>query len=344
MNNRVLLKYHSVFGIIAGIFLCILGITGSILIFNEDFDSKTFKEYKVDASSDVLHLDLAIANIQQEFPKWNTRIIHFKKGETIVFNIRRPDARRLVFVHPETGNIIGNIDENALFTKWLLKLHYSLHSGLIGRFLVLFAGICFLLSILTGIVLYRKVIIKTLLFKTKVKTANKRSFYSAMHRYVGVWALILNLILVITGIFLAYKVVQSGMVKAKTPAPPLVTASLEKSLKNIQDNTPDFNATYIRLPSTKEGTITVNGTFANDPFFYSQYYNKIQLDYATGAIEQIVKTKEQPLVYKLNSMILPLHFGQYAGIFGKILYAFIGLSGPFLSITGYFIWYIRRKQ
>ncbi|MCC4227472.1 MULTISPECIES: PepSY-associated TM helix domain-containing protein [Flavobacteriaceae] len=343
MKNRVLLKYHSYFGIIAGTFLFVMGITGSVLVFTEDIDHLLFSKYDVENNTTDLQLDKATAVVQEKFPDWDTRIIKFGKGKTILFNLRRPEARKYVFVNPGTGNIIKVINANTHFTKWILKLHYSLYSGIIGRFLVLFAGIAFFLSLLTGIILYRKMIVKTLLFRTKIKKSNKRTFYSALHRYVGVWAVLLNLVIAITGIFLAYKVVNSGLSESVEPSPPIVKTSLEASLIKLEKEYPNFRASYIRLPSSEKGNIIFNGTFKNDPFYLSKYYNKVSVDYKTGAVVSIYKINEADFITKFNSSILPLHFGQYGGWVSKVMYCIVGLSGPFLSISGYFIWLKRKK-
>lgn len=344
MNNRTLLKYHSYLGLIAGFFLLVIGLTGAVLAFNEDIDEAVFKAYQVEASPESLALDKAITTVQSNFSEWEARIVHFKKGESILFNLRLPDARRFVFLHPETGQIIANIDANATITKWILKLHYSFFAGIAGRIWVLIVGVLFFLSLVTGIILYRKVILKTLLFQVKVKRGHVHNFYSALHRYIGVWALLLNLVLVITGIFLAYKVTKSGLETPKMPEPARVIVSIEESLNQIKEAYPDFTPTYIRLPKQEKGVITINGIFKNDPFYYSQYYNKFQVDYKMGDIISVTKVADAHLITRLDSMISPLHFGQYGGFLVKLLYCFIGLSGPFLSVTGFVIWYKKKSK
>lgn len=344
MKNRTLLKYHSYLGIIAGIFLFALGITGSVLVFTHDIDRFINDQYVVETNTNELQLDRAIKEVQNIFPDWSTRIVNFKRGKTMLIDLRQLEDRKYVFIDPVSGNITHVINANNQFTNWLLKFHYSLHSGIIGRILILFAGSAFLLSLITGIILYRKVIIKILLFRIKIKSKKKRNYYSALHRYVGVWALLLNLILVITGLFLSYKVVTSGIQKAVKPSPPSITISVEKALKKVEAYYPNFTPTYIRLPSSESGNIMFNGIFKGDAFYLSEYYNRISLNYHTGEIISVNKISEADFTTKLYSSILPLHFGQYGGWIIKILYCLVGLSGPFLSISGYFIWLKRKKK
>lgn len=338
MNNIRLLQYHSWLGLLTGAFLLLAGLTGSVLVFNEDMDRALFKKYETSAAPGTVHIDQAVRTIQHAFPAWETRLVHFRKGETFLFNLRRPEARRYVFVHPQTGVILANIDANTQLTKWLLKLHYSLHAGTAGRIVVFIVGILFFLSLITGIVLYRRVILKTLLFRVKVRRKHKRNLYSALHRYVGVWALFFNLILVITGIVLAYGVVKAGLQTPAAPDPPVVSASIERSLRLIAEKYPDFSPTYIRLPKQKSANITVNGKFKDDPFYLSEFYNKIQVDHKTGNIVNVIRIRDASFGTKLTSMAAPLHYGQFGGIWIKLLYCLIGLSGPFLSVAGFVIW------
>src|SRR5690606_6170161 len=344
MKKIKLLQYHSICSLIAGVFLILLGITGSILVFNEDLDDELFAPYQVNGAAEVLNLDSATAAVQQKYKDWNTRIIHFKKGETIVFNIRRPEQRMFVFVHPENGEILGAIDERTHLTKWLLKFHYSFHAGVIGRMLVLLFGTLFLISLITGILLYRKSIKKVLLFKIKLKTNHRRTFYSALHSYIGVWALLLNLVLAITGVLLAYSVTLAALKTPKDPEPPLVETSLENVLRTLEKEIPEFHPSFIRLATSEKSPIVINGAFEDDSFAYSIHYNKISVNNTSGAIEKVKKISEQPLLYKANSMITPLHYGQFAGLIGKLVYCLIGISGPALSITGFVIWYKRKNS
>tara|TARA_R110002049_G_scaffold4504_3_gene31308 strand:+ start:7381 stop:8421 length:1041 start_codon:yes stop_codon:yes gene_type:complete len=343
VKNRTLLKYHSYLGLISGLFLIIIGLSGAVLAFNEDIDDVIFKKYIAeDSPSESLQLDKAIKTVQTAFPQWEIRIVKFKKGESIIFNLRLPDARRFVFVHPETGEVIANINANTTLAKWFLELHYSLHAGPIGRILVLIMGILFFLSLITGIILYRKIILKTLLFKVQIKRSQTRNFYSVLHRYIGVWALLLNLVLVITGIFLAYKVSMAGLETPKLPTPNTLSYSLENALVQIKELYPDFSPTYIRLPKTETSPITVNGTFEGDPFYLSEYFNKFILDNRNGNIISVTKVAEASVLTRLDSMISPLHFGQFGGLWIKVLYCIVGLTGPFLSVSGFIIW--RRKR
>ncbi|WP_029038304.1 PepSY-associated TM helix domain-containing protein [Salinimicrobium xinjiangense] len=338
MNNRKILKYHSIAGLIAGVFLVLMGISGSILVFQYDIEDYQWKEYKEVENYSGLNIDLAIRKIQEEYPGWDIRLKHFKEQEALIFNLRKPTERLFVFVHPSTGKIIKEVNELTTFTRWLLKFHYSFQAGSAGRILVFIIGVIFFFSLITGIYLYRKSVLKTLACSTRLNLKTRRTFYSSLHRIVGTWALLFNLVLVVTGVFLAWSVAAAGLKSPVIPQTPEISTSVENLLNRIESQYPDFTPTYIRLPLNSEGNLTVYGLFDDDAFFYSEFYNSVQANHTSGEIEAVVRVQEADLQTKLSSTLIPLHFGQYGGIWTKLLYCLVGLSGPFLSITGYLVW------
>lgn len=341
MKNRKILKYHSLAGLIAGAFLFLMGISGAVLVFQHDIEDLQWEKYKNVTGYDGLNIDTGIKSIQENYPLWDTRLIHFEENEALIFNLRKPTERLFIFVHPTTGEILKEVNELTTFTRWLLKFHYSFQAGTPGKILVFVIGIIFFFSLLSGIYIYRKSFFKTLFFQTRIVNKNKRTFYSSLHRIVGVWSLLLNLLLVLTGIFLAWTVAAAGLNPPALPETPVVTTSVQEVLTKIKIGNPDFTPTYVRLPLTAGADLRVYGNFDDDAFFYSEFYNSFQANSETGAITGIIRVQEADIKTKLSSTLIPLHFGQYGGIWTKILYSLTGLSGPFLSISGFIIW--RKK-
>lgn len=344
MKNRQILKYHSIAGLLVGAFLFLMGLSGAVLVFQHNIEDLQWEKYKKITSSEGLNIDLGIRTVQEKYPLWDTRLIHFEENEALIFNLRKPTERLFIFVNPSTGEIIKEVNELTTFTRWLLKFHYSFQAGPAGRILVFIVGLLFLFSLLTGIYLYRKSFFKTLLFQTKLVTKNKRTFYSSLHRIVGVWSLILNLLLVVTGVFLAWTVAAAGLNPPAPPNTPVVTTSVEEVLNKISSENPDFTPSYVRLPLSAEADVRVYGLYDDDAFFYSEFYNSFLVDPASGEVTGKIRVQEADLKTKFSSTLIPLHFGQYGGICSKLLYCLAGLSGPFLSISGFIIWRIRNKQ
>ncbi|MEG9328917.1 PepSY-associated TM helix domain-containing protein [Salinimicrobium catena] len=344
MKNKTLLKYHSWTGLIAGLFLILMGISGTILVFQHDIEDVLWKDYIQVENFEGLNIDQGFQKIQQEYGQWDIRLMHFEENEALIFNLRKPTERLFVFVHPTSGEIIKEVNELTTFTRWLLKFHYSFQSGPWGRLVVLIVGVLFFISLLTGLIVYRKSIMDTLLFRTRIKKKNKRSFYSSLHRIVGVWALLLNLLLVITGTVLAWTVTQSGFNPPAAAQTPAFIAPIETALEEIKVTKPHFTPTYIRLPLNEKGYVVIYGIYEGDPFYFSEFGNYFLVDHRTGEITGEIKITKADLSTQLSNTLIPLHFGQYGGIWSKLLYALVGLSGPFLSISGFIIWRQGKKR
>lgn len=344
MKNRQILKYHSIAGLVVGTFLFLMGLSGAVLVFQHDIEELQWEKYSKVPSSGGLNIDLGIQKVQEKYPEWDTRLMHFEEDEALIFNLRKPTERLFVFVHPITGEIIQEVNELTTFTRWLLKFHYSFHAGPVGKILVFVIGILFLFSLLTGIYLYRKSFIKTLFFQTKLVKKNKRTFYSSLHRIVGVWSLLLNLLLVVTGIFLAWTVAAAGLNPPASPETPIVKTSVEEVLYRIRTENRDFTPTYVRLPLSSEDHLRVYGLYDDDAFYYSEFYNSFLADPVTGELSGVIRVQQSDLKTQLSSTLIPLHFGQFGGIWSKLLYCLAGLSGPFLSISGFIIWKKRAPK
>lgn len=343
MKNKTIFKYHSWLGLITGLYILLMGVSGAILVFHDSLEQRVPLDIPASLPEKSPDYDLAITRVQLKYPLWEVRLAKFKAEEALVFDLRNLKERRKVLVNPYTSEIIKDLDYHSQFTSWLLKLHYSLHAGILGRILILLFGILFLLSLITGIYLYRRSILKALVFRVKIKKKNKKSFYSSLHRYVGVWALVLNMVLVITGIVLSYGVARAGLNTPLPPASPKLVISVSGILEGLKKSHPEFTPTYMRLPKQETAKITIYGSFDKDPFYFSEFFNSFQVDYRTGRVLAVKKISEASLLEKLDSMVTPFHYGEYGGIWIKILYSFIGLSGPFLSVTGFYLWWKRKR-
>ena len=344
MKNRSILKIHAYTGLIAGLFLLLMGLSGTILVFHHDIEHYSWETYRELDHATTFNIDKGIRSIRQQYPGWDTRLMHFEKDEALIFNLRRPTQRLFVFVHPETGEVIKELNELTTFTRWLLRFHYALQAGVPGRIIVFIIGLLFLLSLLSGCYVYRKSFFKTLFFRVPINRKNLRTHFSSLHRLVGVWSLVFNLLLVITGLFLSWTVVTASLKDPVWPGTPPVKTPVGNLLKNIETAAPDFTPTYIRFPATAGGSVVVYGIYEDDPFYYSEFGNYFAADPQTGKISSVVKIVEADLATKLSNTLIPLHFGNYGGIWTQVIYALVGLSGPFLSVSGFIIWYRGNKK
>ncbi|HEY0669689.1 MAG TPA: PepSY-associated TM helix domain-containing protein [Sphingobacteriaceae bacterium] len=348
--GRRIYKVHKWSGLFAGIIILILGLSGSVLVFHEELEALEFRRFLTTNNHEPVSINKAYHTIAEKYPNRELRLQRFSENpnETLIFSIRHPAQRLTVFVHPSTGNIIKAIDSNKTFTTWLLTLHYSLHATLIGEIVVFIAGIAFLLSILTGIIIYRKAFMDMLLFRIKFRKKNKRSIASSLHRYVGVWALFLNIFIVLSGVLISYDIVSGGIkkrgAKSQVITSPEIKFSIDSALGVLKSQYPLFKPSYIRFPLAEGKPLGISGKVDGQSFFWSKFYNSVAIDASTGEISELKLNPSADGKTKLASIVRAVHFVEFGNFPIKLLFCLTGLSAPILSITGFLLWWWKRKN
>lgn len=343
MNARRIYQIHKWSGLAAGFFILLLGLTGSILVFHEELEALEYRKEWTVTNNQAVSIDRALKTVTEKFPAWDIRLQRFSSDptNTLIFQLRRPDGRLIIFVHPSNGNIIKVMDQKDSKVFWILKLHYSLHSGIIGESLIFLIGLIFILSLITGLIVYRKALLDILTFKKRFLRKRKRSLVSSLHRYVGVWALVFNLLIALTGTVISFEIVKSGL-KSKSaitslPVTPQIDISVDKILKELSLKQPDFNPSYIRFPTLPGNPIVVAGKVTNKAILYSKFYNTINVNPVSGEVSALQITRS------LSSLVRGIHFIEYGNLWIKLFFCLVGISGTVLSISGFLLWKWKRK-
>lgn len=341
MITKKIFSFHKWSGLIAGIFILLLGVTGAILSFHEEFESLEYKAARTVDNDQLVNIGRGLSGIIQKYPGWDIRLQKFSSdpSKSLIFQLRRPDDRLVLFVHPFTGSIIRVVKQTDSTVFWILKLHYSLHSGIAGEIIILVVGILFILSLITGLIVYRKALFKVLTFNTRFKKKNSRSVASSLHRYIGVWALTFNLLIAVTGTVISYEIVKSALDQqpASEIANPPIRVSVDEAIKRLKVRQPDFNPSYVRFPTAEGQPVVFAGRVDNQAYFYSKFYNTVNLDPVTGELGELKITRS------LSSLVRGIHFIEYGNFFIKFFFCLVGLSGPLLSITGFLLWKWSKK-
>ncbi len=341
---------HHWCGLLVGLFLLLMSVTGATLVFTDELNHHDIKPFlAVDNPAGEVHIDASFKNIQQQYPGWELRIYEWPKAnEALVYELRKKEDRMRVFVHPVNGAITHVVkDANNSLQRRLLLLHYTLFSGTPGKIIICSVSVVFFLSLLSGLFLYRRSILKVLSFKTKIHSQTARAFFSSLHRVIGVWSLVWNLLIVVTGFSLSYNIVMNAVKPAakKTVAAKKAesVASLDSIINRVRASYPELDVHMIRLPANAS-TVIVRGSMQTDPSFSGEYANTLQYNGQSFMLEKKQWFTSAAFADKWTSAIGPLHFGNYGGILLKLFYALMGLIPGLLSVSGFVIWRYRKRK
>lgn len=354
MKKKKLFTIHAVSGLLAGIVILALSLSGAVLVFHDSLDA--FQKPKVGytgADKKIITIDSAYHVIQQQYPTAQISSCRLPENSTqpLSFFIYNPSFKngtvaQEIFIHPQTGAVLGSRggsdDIKHNFMSWLAAFHSSFHAGKTGEWLLGIFALVFLISIVTGIILYRKKSIAVLLFKKTVWNKNN------LHQVIGTWALLFNLMIGITGFWMQRYVFKKEFYKSydwvnTVKASPGLFFNFDRAYTAVQKKYPDFTGYVIYFTQSKKGSTAIYGSNSTNAYIHSKKFADVILLDSIGNISKTRFINEISADDRYDIINSQLHMGKYGGAGIKMIYAFFGLSSAILSITGFLLWRRRRR-
>lgn len=352
MKHNKLFTIHAVAGLFAGFIILILSLSGALLVFHDSLDALQQPRVGYSSENKIITVDSCYTIIQEHYPA--AQISHCnmpdKASTPVSFFIydtayKKGKSVEEVFIHPNTGAILGtrggSDDIKHNFMSWLAAFHSSFHAGKTGEWLLGFFAIVFAVSIITGIILYRKNILGVILFKRTVWKKNN------LHQIIGTWALLFNLMIAVSGFWMQRYVFKKEFyttydwVNTISPSPRLFF-NFDSAYNNLKKQYPDFTGYVIYFAQNKKGKTAIYGSNKTNAYIHSKKFaDVIALD-SSGTVAKTRFINEIAADERYDIINSQLHMGKYGGAGIKILYALFGLSSAILSITGFFLW--RRRK
>ena len=355
MKKKRLFTIHSISGLFAGVFILLLSLSGALLVFRDALD--TFQKPMLlpnKISQKVLTIDSCYRLVQKKYPHAviSSCAVAVKENDAFSFTVydssyQKGSKALQLFLHPQTGTILksrgGSEDISNNFMSWLSAFHSSFHAGKTGEWLLGFFAIVFLLSIVTGIILYRKNIVAVLFFKRTVWKKNN------LHQIVGTWALLFNLMIGVTGFWMQRYVFKKEFYTVSTwvntikPSPKLFF-NFDSAYTSVKKANPDFTGYVIYFGQSKKSKTAIYGSNKTNAYIHSKKFADVIFLDSTGAIAKTRFINEISADDRYDIINSQLHMGKYGGTTIKIIYGLFGLSSALLSITGFILWLKRRKS
>lgn len=351
-------------GLISAVIVFFVCITGTIIVYSDEImdlsagDAKYVEEVK----ETRLPVDSLISIIKKEFPSRSKAISYMvtykDPNRSIRFNtFSRTEGLSMIYIDPYSGKILK--DDNTIYFFYVTAhLHNSFLLGKTGQWIIDIATIIFLIELITGIVLWlpKKWNQKTrnASLKIKFKSTAKRLNYD-LHKVLGFYALIIMLILSLTGLLIAFEPLSDSLLKlsgaetshewqkkmpkfqeGKQPADinTIIKYTFDKypDKEQIQLNTfkLDSSGYYVGRVADRIGLKSAQ----SPEFFYYDRYTGKELTVS----DSILKHE------KIENAVWVLHMGNWMGQVGKFITFMGGLIASSLPITGFFIWWSKRKK
>jgi uncharacterized iron-regulated membrane protein len=345
--TKLLFRIHSYTGLITGVAIILIGISGSILVFSRELDHFIYRAIQeVEPKGNKISLDSGLHFMQEKFQDMNYITydgIPQSEVSSYKFFMMKDGVHYNAFLDPYKVEILHSGKRFDNIMEWLLLFHYSFSIPVWGELAAAVLSITLLISVFTGVVVYRKYFFKVLLFKVPVKWKNWRTISSSFHRIIGVWSLVFQILMAVTSFWmLRHTFTEShyGTKEVKGVDAPIITYSIDKTLSQIKERFPEFQPKFITLPEAEGVASYVYGHTEGISYFYADFYDEIQTD---GQSLKAGFLKDKAFSEKLELMIYPIHGGLYGNLMIKVIYCLGGLTPAILSITGFLLWWRRRR-
>jgi uncharacterized iron-regulated membrane protein len=339
--------------------LLVICISGSILVFKHELDSLLIgDQVRVNTSEQTsierLPLDQLRDTVNLAYPDYETVgwVIYLDpdRADQMYLIERGTDEWSYLLLNQYTGEILSQPRlHDHWFTDWLLELHYTLLLGDFGLLSSAIVGVALFVLGLTGIFMYRKFWKTLFLLRWDARLI---LYFSDLHKTVGIISAPILLILAFTGTWWnitsylyeleehtdghEHPVMQDRLYND--------TLSIDGLVSEAQNQIVGFQATYLSFPYEAGLPFTFWGDVPTGNILTSEYSSTVSFDSQTGEHLDNFDIREAGIGSKIIDSYRRLHFGDFAGLTSRILWALLGMSPLILGITGITIWWQRKLK
>ncbi|MNZ31272.1 hypothetical protein D3C78_485660 [compost metagenome] len=279
----------------------------------------------------------------ERIPYWTAGWVPADLGEFVDFKL-----------DPRTGEALPKTVGGEFF----FTLHYDLHAGMIGLYIVGIAGMFMLVALVSGIIVHRRIFKD--FFTLRPKAARQRAWLDA-HNVLGVVGLPFHLLIAYTGlaIFVAnympagihaaykgdamrfFQETQRSFDREELGKPAKPPKSIERMIAKAEEIWGDGSrAGWINVEHPGDASAMVQIRKAVDSRVVNDQ-ETISFDAGTGAL--LHQQKPYAVGYHTYSWLGGLHMGQFGGNLVRVLYLLLGLSGCAMLLGGLQVWLAKRE-
>ncbi|WP_346766840.1 PepSY-associated TM helix domain-containing protein [Pseudoflavitalea sp. G-6-1-2] len=356
---------HLWLGLVTGLIVFIMGVTGAIYCFQPELSRLTQSELSVEArAQSFLPISQLKSIAEKQLPgkKPSRILLKGKESAAIVqFFNKKKGYNYSVFLDPYTGAVLKTRDMNSEFFRFILNGHmYLWLPPDIGKPITGTSTLIFFVMVVSGIILWwpaSKARRKSS-YKVKWNASGKRLNYD-LHNVFGFYASWVLIFVIITGLFWSFEwvgkseffLLSGGKSRPKNPAPLSVklatsdsTPALDRIFNKVTAAYPLAAGYQIGMPQTDSAAILVraypdkNTFYRMDNLYFDQYSaNEIPVHYYG-------KYADASAAEKAIRMNYDIHVGAIAGLPGRIGMFFVSLIAASLPVTGFLIWWGKKKK
>jgi uncharacterized iron-regulated membrane protein len=346
----MLRSLHQWLGLIAGLFVVIMALSGSVVVFRPMFESSVEPKATAEGPANVT---LAAQSLEALHPGARIARVIFPETppEPLLLQAETADQGRVqIFFDPASGAVLG-LKKKLPWLDWIADLHQNLLMGKTGRALTGVPGIALLLLSVSGLLSW---LAGQRDWKRSLAVPQggpwRRLNYEA-HRWAGLWSNLLLLAVSFTGIVLAFPDTfqQTIHVLAGEPRPlprPVPDASaaelqpLDEYVRAAAASIPAGVVRELRLPTRNRPTVSVAMWAPGD--LRPKGTDVVLLDPSSAKVLSVERSSSL-LSKQFVDLSDAIHKSEWGGLPVKLVWALLGLAPLLLFLSGVQIWWHKRQ-
>jgi uncharacterized iron-regulated membrane protein len=346
--RRALLTVHQWVGLAAGLFLVVISVSGSALVFENELDRALNPSTSFVAPGGApLPIETLIGRVQATYPADQVTGVRIadRPDQAYEFSLR---SRQGAMVNPYTGGVLGVRDHEKSFARWLHLVHTRFVAGDLGEKMVGGFSVAMLGLAITGLVLWwpRKIL------SVGATSSWKRTNFD-LHNVLGFYSSLVMLFITLSGVLIAFEGTTDPLVRRlnRAPDPPAPQStpvaggtrlSIDRALAIAEQALPGAFASNVGIPGGPKGVFRILKKFPEDrtPAGRSRVY----LDQFSGRVLLVESTRTAPLGTRILNLKRSAHTGDIFGAPTQALYFIVSLGIALQALSGALIWWNGRRR
>ncbi|WP_103071400.1 PepSY-associated TM helix domain-containing protein [Aquimarina sediminis] len=372
-NHNVIFHTHTVSGIVISVALYIIFFCGVFALFKDEI-SIWEKGIPVQKENiEKLDYDSLITDLKEKNYELYGRDISImlpEVGQQIIISMTAskdslaPEtAKNFEYLYLDASTFeTSDYIQNYHIGEFIYRLHFFSQIPNIGIYLSGLIALFFLFAIITGVIIHwKKIIPNFYLFRSKSKLKN---IWADAHTVLGMIGLPFQFVYAVTSCFICLTILllipanflydndQEKLMEDLRPFSrtyPLAQKSdivytINTLIKKASTEWDNFTPSIISLKNygTTNMKLQVDGSLNAQEKFIGN--GRVVYDVATNQIVSIKNPYKDDYLEGVELTLRRMHYGNYGGVFLKIIYSILAFITCFVIITGVLIWLESRNK
>lgn len=343
MVLSILTKLHRWFGLFFGIWLVLVALTGTLLLYKVELLQFSYPQLQLTQLPST-------QTAAQVFDRYSDGYAYMPRSENPWIEVVRPDGAR----HYYNGDGERVLERAYLsdLVSVLVAFHHHLLLHDLGKQLLGYIGLAGIVLLITGILRWWPRHWSRRLFSVRWAWPWQRGFSVTLfqlHKVLGSTLFLPVLVGVITGTAIMYATQVSAMLTAISPQQqqqPIQAAQFLKQapattwsqrLQRAQVLLPQHQAELISLSN-----LSIRMTFVDE--WHPNGRSHVQFDRDSGRVSSVYDVRYDSQGYQLSQMIYPVHVAAVGGLAWFVVVLVGGIVLVLLPLTGMYFWCWRQLK